>query len=483
MKAMRARIFVPSLTIRRLVAFWSASVLLAWAVMVGGWFVARGKLSVIDSRVNQDARALQAAHELESDVFTERYENLLWKTTGQSTYKQEQEKYLQAAERIAADLSPYITTAEEGELARQIQTDMQTLREQSQSPAPTSSQNAAQLDDLLSAVSLFDAQNEADLQGSLHAADIVAGEVSDGALVLSLGTAGLLFVGSFIVVNRVVRPALALTKSARDFGQGDFSARAAIMHDDEMGSLARTINNMADDIANRERERLRFVAMVVHDLKNPVLAIEMAARMLRESWNDEQQRDLCLDGITEEAKRLRTIIRDLTDDVQVSSGRFAVNKARVDLCALVRRLVEAQGQAFADHRVIVESVEACTVLGDADRLERVVQNLVSNAVKYSPRDTRVAVRIERNESFAVLEVCDEGPGISQEDLKVIFQPFGRGRSADRLAEGTGMGLYVVKQIVEAHDGQITIQSTPGHGTTFRIKLPLATERALEPQTQ
>jgi signal transduction histidine kinase len=473
MKAMLARISFPSLTIRRLVVLWSASVLLAWAGMVGGWFVARSKLSAIDSRVSQDTRALQAAHELESDVFAERYENLLWKTTGQSTYKQEQEKYLQAAERIAADLSPYTTTAEEGELGAQIQTDMQTLREQSQSPAPASSQNMPQLDDLLSAVSLFDAQNENDLQVSLHAADIVAGEVSDLAIFLSLSTAGLLFAGSLIVVNRVVRPALALTNSARDFGQGDFSARAAVMHDDELGSLARTINNMADDIANREQERLRFVAMAVHDLKNPVLAIEMSARMLRESWNDEQERDLCLDGIREEAKRLRSIIRDLTDDVQVSSGRFTVNKARVDLCELVRRLIQAQGQAFADHQVVVESVETCTVLGDADRLERVVQNLVSNAVKYSPRDTRVVVSIERRESFAVLAVCDEGPGISQEDLKVIFQPFGRGRSADRLAEGTGMGLYVVKQIVEAHNGQITVQSTPGQGTTFRIKLPLA----------
>jgi signal transduction histidine kinase len=473
MKAMLARISFPSLTIRRLVVLWSASVLLAWAGMVGGWFLARSKLSAIDSRVALDTRALQAAHELQSDVFAERYENLLWKTTGQSTYKQEQEKYLQAAEQIAADLSPYITTPEEDKLARQIQTDMQTLREQSQSPAPASSQNVPQLDDLLSAVSLFDAQNENDLQVSLRAADIVAGEVSDGALVLSLGTAGLLFTGSLIVINRVVRPALALTNSARDFGQGDFSARAAVMHDDELGSLARTINNMADDIANQEQERLRFVAMVVHDLKNPVLAIELSARMLRKSWNDEQERDLCLDGITEEAKRLRSIIRDLTDDVQVSSGRFAVNKARVDLCKLVRRLIQAQGQAFADHQVVVESVETCTVLGDADRLERVVQNLVSNAVKYSPRDTRVVVRIERKEPFAVLVVCDEGPGISQEDLKVIFQPFGRGRSADRLAEGTGMGLYVVKQIIEAHDGQITVQSTPGQGTTFRIKLPLA----------
>ena len=482
MKVILASIFFPSLTIRTLVALWAASVFLAWAGLVGGWFVARSRLSAIDSRVALDANALQAAHELESDVFVERYENLLWRTTGQSAYKQEQEKYLRAAEQIAAHLSPYITTEEEGRLAVQIQADMHTLREQSQSPTPTPSRDEPQLDNLLSAVTLFDARNEADLQESLHAADAVAREVSNWALALSASTAVLMAVGSLTVINRVVRPALALTASAHDFGRGDFSARAAILHEDELGSLARTFNNMADGIADREKDRLQFVAMVVHDLKNPVLAIEMAARMLCQSWSNGQERDLCLDGITEEAKRLRSIIRDLTDDVQVSSGRFAVNKARVDLGKLVRRLIQAQAKAFADHQVIVESAEACIVLGDADRLERVVQNLVSNAVKYSPRGTRVVVRVEKKESFAVLAVCDEGPGISQEDLKVIFQPFGRGRSADRLAEGTGMGLYVVKRIVEAHDGQITIQSTPGQGTTFQIKLPLATEGVLEPRT-
>jgi signal transduction histidine kinase len=97
---------------------------------------------------------------------------------------------------------------------------------------------------------------------------------------------------------------------------------------------------------------------------------------------------------------------------------------------------------------------------------------VSNAVKYSPPGTRVTLRVEKEDAEAVLTVRDQGPGIPPEDLKVLFQPFGRGRSANTLAEGTGMGLYVVKQIVEAHDGQIDVQSTPGHGATFEIKLPL-----------
>lgn len=461
-----------------LVVFWAASMFLAWACLVGGWLTARHRLSRIDQRVALDAEALEAAHNLESDVLTERYDELLWDTTGQSKYKQESENHLLAAERIAANLDPYITTDAEGELSAQIQREMKTLREQSQSATSTPSQGEPSLANLLSAVHRFDGQNQVDLRTSLWAADALDMEITDWALALLVITAVLLLAGSLTIIDRVVRPALALAASARNFGRGDFSVRGAILHEDEMGGLARTFNNMAEDIANREEDRLHFVAMVVHDLKNPAFAIEMGAHLLRESWADGQPAKTddvvtLLDAMSDEAKRLRTIIRDLTDDIQVASGRFSLNKVKVDLCVLVRRLVQSQGQAFVDHRITVEGDEACTVLGDADRLERVVQNLVSNAVKYSPRDTQVTVRIEKQESFVLVAVTDQGQGISAEDQRVLFQPFGRGRSAKRLVEGAGMGLFVVKQIIGAHGGQITVQSEPGQGTTFQFKLPLA----------
>jgi two-component system sensor histidine kinase MtrB len=461
-----------------LIAFWAGCMFLAWAGLVGGWFVAKNRLSGIDRRIALDMQALDAAHELELDVLNDRYNDLLWKATGQSAYEQKREESLHAAEQIAGDLQRYVTTDPEQEVSVRIEREMNTLREQSGSAALSPSQSEPLLANLLLAVHQFDIQNEKDLQNSLHAADDLDRDVTGWALVLSLSTAGLLAAGSFSLVNRVVRPTLALTASARDFGQGNLSARAAVLHDDELGALARTFNNMADDIANREKDRLQFVAMVVHDLKNPALAIDLGARMLRESLSSgqaagSQETASVLDEMSDEAKRLRTIIRDLTDDIQVASGRFVVNKARIDLCALVRRLIQSQAQAFADHRIVVENGQGCTVLGDADRLERVVQNLVSNAVKYSPSNTQVTVRIEKKGPFVLLAVSDQGRGISAEDQKILFQPFGRGRSAERLAEGSGMGLYVVKQIIEAHGGQIAVQSEPGHGTTFQIKLPLA----------
>jgi signal transduction histidine kinase len=311
------------------------------------------------------------------------------------------------------------------------------------------------------------------MEQSIQAADHLRGAVSHWTLGLSIGTAVLLLSGASGFMRRIMQPVLSVTRAAEAFGRGDFSVRTPILHDDELGALAGTFNNMAGDIADREKDRLQFVAMVVHDLKNPVLAIDMAARALCQSSATEEERRSYLDGIREEVTRLRGIIRDLTDDIQVVNGRFSIRKTEMDLGTLVRGFVEVQSKAFATHEIIVETDEGCTIHADEERIDRVLMNLVSNAVKYSPHNTRVTLHVEKEGSQVVLTVSDQGPGIAPDDLKVLFQPFGRGRSASSLAEGTGMGLYVVKQIVAAHGGQIEVHSEPGHGATFEIRLPPA----------
>ncbi len=293
---------------------------------------------------------------------------------------------------------------------------------------------------------------------------------------MAAGTAVLLLAGAVDFLQRIMCPVLNVTRRPKPSVRATSPSGPRFSHEDELGALARTFNNMAGDIADREKDRLQFVAMVVHDLKNPVLAIDMATRVLSQSDVIREERRSCLDGIKEEVARLRKIIRDLTDDVQVVNGRFSVRKTVVDLSVLVRRFVEAQSQAFATHEITVQTDEGASIYADADRIERVLTNLVSNAVKYSPPKTRVAVCVGREDSQAVLTVSDQGPGIAKEDLAVLFQPFGRGRAAHSLAEGTGLGLYVVKQIVEAHNGRIEVHSEPGHGATFQIRLPLSSAK-------
>lgn len=452
-------------------ALWAGSLFLAWALLVAGWLAANGRLENFGTRVSTDVKALDAARELELEILAHRREDLLWEATGLDYHRHRSNGHLLNAERIAGDFDPYVTTSREAQLLSEIRERL-TVLSRTETPPDLVEVEARSVYGLLDALSQFQAQNKHQMEESIRAASRLRQVISRWAIALLAGTAGLLAFGTLIVRRRVVRPALALTSVAEAFGSGDFAARSPVLHDDELGVLARTFNNMADDIANREKGRLRFIAMVVHDLKNPVLAIEMTARLLPGASDDRQQRDSYLDALACETKRLRTIIRDLTDDVQVASGHFTVRKAPVDLCALVRQLIQTQAAAFSRHQLVLDIPQKCIVSGDAGRLERVVMNLVSNAVKYSPPGTRVTLRVEEDRHFLVLSVSDQGPGIPQEDLKVLFQPFGRGRSADTLAEGTGVGLYVVRQIVEAHGGRIDVQSEFGKGATFRVRLPL-----------
>jgi signal transduction histidine kinase len=461
-------------TIRLFVVLWVGSALLAWAILATGWFAAKNRLTQIGGQVIDDMKALDATHRLETAILAYRHEDLLWHATGQDYYLQHANTYLEAAEQITQDFAPYVNTAKERGLWLAVQDRLKAFREQSNSPAGMSPQiEMRETDNLLAVVSDFQTENAGQMQGSIEAANHVQAMITYWTLGLATGTALLLSAGAWSLMRRIIRPTFGLTCAAEAFGQGDFSAKAPILHNDELGALARTFNNMAGDIADREKNRLQFVAMVVHDLKNPVLAIEMAARLLHRPDATEEERRGYLDGIREEAAHLRGIIRDLTDDIQVANGRFSIHKAEVDLGALVQQFAQVQCRAFTAHEIVVKTDEGCIIEGDARRIERVVMNLLSNAVKYSPDNTRVTLRVEKEDSQAVLTVSDQGPGIAKDDLGVLFQPFGRGRSADALAEGTGMGLYVVKQIVEAHDGRIDVQSEFGHGATFRVRLPLA----------
>ncbi len=471
MKTALKRLLLPSLSIRKLVALWVVCIVIAWAALVGGWFVVHERLAVLNERVVMDANALDAARELETEILAHHREDLLWQATHQAYHRELGETHIQRAQRIAAGLDPYATSSRETNALAEIRARLNALQTPSESLG-TAETEAKSVYGLLGAVDTFQDENARQMEESLHASNHLQRVISRSAIGLSGCTAVLLFAGAVGILKRIVSPVLALRRTAAAFGHGDFEARVPILHDDELGTLAATFNNMAMDIAQREKERLRFVAMVVHDLKNPAYALETATRQLRDHALDPERRQIFLDAMIEEAGRLRLIVRDLTDDIQVASGQFTVQKQNVDLSALVRDLVQRRAVTATDHQIHAETDGACPIAVDPARIERVLTNLLSNAVKYSPPRTPITVRVERQRTTVTLSVTDRGVGIEKEDLKMLFQPFGRGRSANTLAEGAGMGLYVVKQIVEAHGGQVTVESQPGRGTTFSVTLPL-----------
>lgn len=470
-----------SIGVRTYVILWAGSVFVSLLILSGGWLIGRHSMSRMQERVLTDARALDSGRLLELAVLGERREDLLWLATGDEEHREQRDAEMRAARDILPALQAYATSAEEQAIVEGIVARLEGLKRYQAQESPAGPvAKAAIVDDLLSAVDSYEAQNKAQLAETIQAARQLQSGMTRWLAALMIAVTLILVAGVFGVVRRVVRPALALTRAAEEFGKGNFAVRLEPLHEDELGRLALTFNNMADDIASREERRVRFMGTVAHDLRNPIVGIALAARAIKRNSRDNEDVRQWFDVIETNTRRLEAMAKDLTDNVQVASGKLHMRAEEVELGALMRHLTDECATMFENHSVVFQGDQDCFVRGDPDRLERVALNLISNAVKYSPKGTTVRVSVTRRGAEVVLAVTDEGPGISADDMAVIFQPFGRGEGAHTMAKGAGLGLFVVKQIVAAHDGRIDVESASGCGTTVVIALPaLETRRSGE----
>ncbi len=224
--------------------------------------------------------------------------------------------------------------------------------------------------------------------------------------------------------------------------------------------------------------RDQFISIASHDLKTPITSIKgyadlLARRAARdEAINLRDQR--AIQVIQDEANRLNSLVELLLDVSRVQRGQLVIERSQVDFSALARRLVTVV-QAMAEQHIIELACPEAPVLlwGDALRLEQVIQNLLQNAVKYSPAGGRITVEIQEKGESISLAVADEGIGIPPEAMAHLFTRFYRASNIQPLSVGgLGLGLYIVRHIVEAHGGTVSVMSELGVGSTFTVELPL-----------
>lgn len=220
--------------------------------------------------------------------------------------------------------------------------------------------------------------------------------------------------------------------------------------------------------------REAFLASVAHDLRNPLNVIQGFTQLLKRSGHKrpDQAVGAAVDTIGKSATKLCELVDELQDIVTVEAGQpMPLNRTTMDLVALAREAAYTYaGMTKREIRVAAES--PLTGQWDRSRLQRVFDNLLSNATKYSPDGGEVVLTITEAAESAVLQVRDQGLGIPADDLSRLFERFHRGRNVENHIRGTGLGLWGVRRIVEEHGGTITVESQQGVGTTVTVLLPL-----------
>jgi signal transduction histidine kinase len=281
-----------------------------------------------------------------------------------------------------------------------------------------------------------------------------------------------------VVFSRVItRPVNAIRLSAQRIRDGDFTQRVAAGPKDEIGELASAFNSMAEQLEKNETGRKQLLADVVHELRTPLSIIQGNL----EAWQDGvvAPTSEAIAPVHEEAVLLSKLITDLRDLSLAEAGQLSLTRETADIVNLAGAVVAAYRERANAHRVslVMDIVEGSLQPVDIDpgRIRQVLRNLLDNAIRHTPPGGTITLSAApEGQGFVRFHVADTGSGIEAEDLPHVFEHFYKADPArERSRSGSGIGLAIVKQIIEAHGGTVTVESEPGRGSIFSFSVPVA----------
>lgn len=292
---------------------------------------------------------------------------------------------------------------------------------------------------------------------------------------------GIMIVGlaaSYALARSITIPIRKLSDAAQQLEQGNLGQTVMAETNDEVGHLVLIFNRMSQSLATSRKLRRQLLANIAHELRTPLAVIQGHLEGMIDGVIEPSKEQLS--SLHEEAVRLNRLIKDLRDLSLAEVHQLALEKIPADINQLINRTLMML-QPIADQKQIQVEYDLAEnlpeVVVDADRMSQVFYNIIVNAIRYSPSQGRVRVTTsmleKQEEQWLTISIEDNGQGISSEDLPYVFDHFYRGdKSRDRKSGGSGIGLAIVKQLVENHGGQVTVESIVGRGSVFQVLLPI-----------
>ncbi|MFA5854484.1 MAG: HAMP domain-containing sensor histidine kinase [Patescibacteria group bacterium] len=309
---------------------------------------------------------------------------------------------------------------------------------------------------------------------------------------------------TYLVITRIFGPVAQLTRGTEEIMKGNLDLHLAVNTGDELQVLAERFDAMAaalrterESLENKVKERTRaledaqkkeierqtevlklkdeFLFVAAHELRTPVTSIRWSLESIADRRMNAEIRQAFEDAVSA-SKNLATLVEDLLNMARLDSKRIPFKKEFVNLLDAAKGIVKEIEPIAAKKKVslVIEETNGLVPMALADdrRVDEVLVNLVSNAVKYNKEGGSVRIRIAREEPYLRYDVVDDGPGIALEEQKHLFEKFWRAKASSGV-EGSGLGLFIVKRLVEGMNGAISFKSVPGKETTFTVKLPSA----------
>lgn len=447
-------------------------------------------VKVSDNIVNKNYRVSSAAKKM--------IDSLLWMEENENKYdllqKEDYKRYFIAAQKefeenlnliLALDLDPVQSTVWD-ELIRDyeaaVPSSSKTLELQDASEGLWIEEDV--INEWISRISKARSDNEHEIEVQMFRVT-TQGRMAVRYGMIGLGGAILVcLLGTLYLTHSMNRPLRELRKGIGSISHKGMSDPIPILTKDELGQLAGAFNDMAARLKEEERLRSDFISMLSHEIRTPLTSVRESVNLMVEEVvgpiNERQRRFLEISSA--EIARISDLLSRLMQISRLEAGLLKITKEPIDPNAFVNGTVRRMIPAAEAKNIVLETelpTVSPPIMGDFAHLQQVLMNLLGNAVKFSPPDSKVVVRVEPDRSDGELglrfSVTDLGPGVPEEELGLVFHKYYRASDVRDQVDGVGLGLSISKHIIEAHGGTLWVQSLLGQGSTFGFTLPVSRE--------